>query len=43
MMVSSYPMAVGEGTQFDSPLHMADPDTNAFEEPARSGTEPTIR
>lgn len=40
MMVSSYPMAVGEGTQFDSPLHMADPDTNAFEEPARSGTEP---
>ncbi|MGC9950882.1 MAG: sigma-70 family RNA polymerase sigma factor [Bryobacteraceae bacterium] len=29
MMISSYQMRVGEGTQFDAPLHVADPDASA--------------
>ena len=28
MMISSYQMQVGEGTQFDAPLHAADPDVS---------------
>jgi RNA polymerase primary sigma factor len=28
MMISSYQMRVGESTQFDAPLHAADPDAN---------------